>query len=151
MSWNLWRYINKKYRAIFFDRDGTLTYFNHEKEIWRDKIIASWSGKSFDLPYEKMVKLFLLSAEGRNPWYKNLDDERAFFQRIYRNLLIDEGVTESLEERAELLFSELWCNHDRLLFSKPWRCLNTSIIRAIKWALSAIHLLRSNIPCNNSA
>ena len=26
-----------KYKAIFFDRDGTLTYFNKEKETWRDK------------------------------------------------------------------------------------------------------------------
>ncbi|MDD4493093.1 MAG: HAD-IA family hydrolase [Eubacteriales bacterium] len=107
-----------KYKAIFFDRDGTLTYFNPEKEAWRNKIVASWSGKRFDLPYEKMMKLFSLSAEGRNPWYKNLEDEREFFKRYYRNLLIGEGVTENLDKRAELLFSELWCNNDRLLFPK---------------------------------
>ncbi len=105
-----------KYKAIFFDRDGTLTYFNPEKEAWRNKIVASWSRKRFDLPYDKMMNLFLLSAEGRNPWYKNLDDEREFNKRYYRNLLIGEGVTERLEERAELLFRELWCNNDRLLF-----------------------------------
>ncbi|MPM93601.1 Phosphatase [bioreactor metagenome] len=105
-----------KYKAIFFDRDGTLTYFNPEKEAWRNKIVALWSGKLFDLSYDKMMNLFSLSAEGRNPWYKNLYDEREFNKRYYRNLLIGEGVTESLEERAELLFSELWCNNDRLLF-----------------------------------
>lgn len=113
----------KKYRAIFFDRDGTLTYFNPEKEAWRNEIIASWSGRPFDLPYDKMMKLFLLSAEGRKPWYKNLNDERAFFRRFYRNLLTGEGVAESLEERAGLLLSELWCNHDRLLFPETLEVL----------------------------
>ncbi len=107
-----------KYKAIFFDRDGTLTYFNPEKEAWRNKIVASWSGKPFDLSYDKMMNLFALSAEGRNPWYKNLDNEREFNKRYYRNLLISEGVTENLDKRAELLFSELWCNNDRLLFSE---------------------------------
>jgi putative hydrolase of the HAD superfamily len=113
----------KKYRAIFFDRDGTLTYFNPEKEAWCNEIIASWSGRPFDLPYDKMMKLFLLSAEGRKPWYKNLNDERAFFRRFYRNLLTGEGVAESLEERAGLLLSELWCNHDRLLFPETLEVL----------------------------
>lgn len=93
-----------------------MTYFNPEKEAWRKKIVASWSGKPFDLPYDKMTNLFVLSAEGRKPWYNNIDDEREFNKRYYRNMLIGEGVTESHEERAELLFSELWCNNDRLLF-----------------------------------
>ncbi len=35
------------YKAIFFDRDGTLTYFTAEKEEWRDKQISSWSGKIY--------------------------------------------------------------------------------------------------------
>lgn len=105
-----------KYKAVFFDRDETLTYFNPEKEAWRDEIISSWSGKLFELPYDKMMELFLLASEGRKPWYKTLDDERAFWGRFYRHMLIGEGVTEALDERAELLFSELWCNNDRLLF-----------------------------------
>lgn len=33
------------YKAIFFDRDGTLTYFDKQKELWRDQIISQWSGK----------------------------------------------------------------------------------------------------------
>lgn len=104
------------YRAIFFDRDGTLTYFNPGKEVWRDDTIASWSGKPFKLPYDKMMNLFQLASEGRKPWYRTLDDECAFFVRYYRHLLIGEGVIEAVYERAELLFSELWCNDDRLLF-----------------------------------
>lgn len=105
-----------KYKAIFFDRDGTLTYFDEHKEKWRDAIISKWSGRPFELPYDKMMKIFTLASEGRKPWYKTLEDERAFFKRYYRYLLIEEGVAEDLDARAELLFHELWCSGDRKLF-----------------------------------
>lgn len=105
-----------KYKAIFFDRDGTLTYFDENKEKWRDNIITEWSGKPFELPYEKIMKLFNMASDGKKPWYKTLDDERDFFKRYYKFLLIEEGVVEFVEERAEILFNELWCNGDRKLF-----------------------------------
>ncbi len=60
------------YKAIFFDRDGTITYFTKEKELWRDRVISEWGGKPFKLPYEKMMKLFGLASEGRKPWYKTV-------------------------------------------------------------------------------
>lgn len=69
--------MKKVYKAVFFDRDGTLTYFNPEKEKYRDETIAQWSGKPFDLPYDKMM------GQGRTPWYKNLEDEGEFFKRYY--------------------------------------------------------------------
>ena len=106
-----------KYKAIFFDRDGTLTYFTAEKEAWRDKTISEWSGKSFELNYDKMMSLFNLASEGRKPWYKTLQDEQEFFKRYYYHLLVGEGVTEDVENKAELLKNELWCNGDRALFS----------------------------------
>ncbi len=105
-----------KYKAIFFDRDGTLTYFDENKEKWRDAMISEWSGKPFALPYDKMMKLFDLASLGRKPWYKTLEDEREFFKRYYKYLLIEEGVVEDLDVRAELLFHELWCNGDRKIF-----------------------------------
>ncbi len=105
-----------EYKALFFDRDGTLTYFTKEKEQWRDKIISEWSGKPFELSYDKMMELFIQASEGRAPWYRNLDDERQFFRRYYKYLLIGEGVTDRIEEKAQLLFNELWCNGDRKLF-----------------------------------
>ena len=105
-----------KYKAIFFDRDGTLTYNNPDKEKRRNEMIESWSGIKFDLPYDKMISLFDLASEGKKPWYKNVDDEREFFKRYYFHLLVGEGVTEDLENRALLLFNELWCNNDKLLF-----------------------------------
>ena len=106
----------KKYKAIFFDRDGTLTYFNEEKEIWRNQKISEWSGKPFELSYEKMMQLFNFASKGKNPWYKTVDDEKEFFKRYYRYLLIGEVIKEEVNDRAELLFNELWCNGDRLLF-----------------------------------
>ncbi|MBR3954904.1 MAG: HAD-IA family hydrolase [Clostridia bacterium] len=108
----------KKYKAIFFDRDGTLTYFTAEKEEWRDKKISSWSGKPFELDYDKMMSLFHLASEGRKPWYKTLQDEQEFFKRYYYHLLVGKGVTEDVQPKANLLFNELWCNGDRALFSE---------------------------------
>lgn len=121
-----------KYKAIFFDRDGTLTYFNPEKKVWRDKSIEKWSGKPFVLPYDKMMALFEQAAEGRKPWYKNVDDEREFFKRYYRLLLIGEGVSENINERSALLFDELWCNNDRLLFPETTEVLEYFYSRGYK-------------------
>ncbi len=105
-----------KYKAIFFNHDITITYFCKEKELWRHSQISRWSGKPFELSYEKIIKLFNLASEGKKPWYKTLDDERDFFKRYYRYLLIEEGITQYIEKRAEMLFNELWCNGDRALF-----------------------------------
>lgn len=105
-----------KYKAIFFDRDNTLTYFVKKKEDWQNRMISEWSGKPFELSYEKMMVLFELASEGRKPWYKTIDDERMFFERFYKYLLIEEGVKEDIDNRAALLFNELWCNEDRALF-----------------------------------
>ena len=105
-----------KFKAIFFDRDNTLTYFNQEKVRWQNETVASWSGKPLELPYEKMMELFSQASEGRTPWYRNLEDEREFFRRYYKYLLLGEGITEDVDERAGLLFRELWCNNDRVLF-----------------------------------
>lgn len=63
-----------------------------------------------------MISLFNLASQEKNPWYKTVDDERDFFKRFYRYLLIGEGVEDDLDKRTEKLFSELWCNGDRVLF-----------------------------------
>ena len=113
-----------RYKAVFFDRDGTITYFCKDKELWRDRQISLWSGKPFELSYEKMMELFELASGGKTPWYKTLDDEREFFRRYYRYLIAEEGVTENLDERAEILFGELWCNGDRKLFPETVEVLD---------------------------
>ena len=121
-----------KYKAIFFDRDNTLTYYYPEKIKWQNEIISAWSGKPLDLPYEKTMVLFDRAAEGKKPWYKNVEDERAFFRRYYRYLLISEGVEDSIEERTELLLRELWCNNDRLLFPDTVEVLDYFFRRGYK-------------------
>ena len=50
------------YRAIFFDRDGTLTYANKEKVKWYRKTIEEWSQRKFELDYDKMMMLFDLAG-----------------------------------------------------------------------------------------
>jgi len=120
------------YKAIFFDRDGTLTYFTEEKENWRNDTVKKWSGKPFTLPYEKMMRLFIFASEGKKPWYKTLNDERAFFKRYYKYLLIGEGVTYDIEKRAKLLFDELWCNGDRALFPEVKEVLEYFKLRNYK-------------------
>ena len=105
-----------KYKAIFFDRDNTLTYFVKKKEDWQNRMISEWSGKPFELSYDKMMVLFELASEGRKPWYKTIEDEQRFFERFYKYLLIEEGVKEDIDNRAALLFNELWCNESRALF-----------------------------------
>ena len=112
-----------RYKAIFFDRDNTLTYFDPQKEAWRNRMITQWSGRPLSLPYEKVMALFAQAGAGKDPWYTNLEDEREFFQRYYRCLLLGEGVTEDVDARAALLFRELWCNHDRVLFPETVQVL----------------------------
>ena len=45
-----------RYKAIFFDRDNTLTYYNPEKVRWQHETVSSWSGKPLELPYDRMIK-----------------------------------------------------------------------------------------------
>lgn len=63
-----------------------------------------------------MIMLFNKAKENRPYKYKNLEDEKEFFQRYYKYLLIEEGITEKVDERSKLLFNELWCNGDRALY-----------------------------------
>ena len=56
----------KEYKAVFFDRDGTLTFYSDKKEQWRNETISRWSGKVFELTYDKMMALFRLASEGQN-------------------------------------------------------------------------------------
>ena len=115
-----------KYKAVFFDRDGTLTYGDPEILAWRDKAIEGWSGKPFSLSYERMMGLFQKASGGDSPWhawYKNIDEERDFYKRYYVYLLRDEGVDEDVEARAKLLFDALWCNNNLLPYPETLEVL----------------------------
>lgn len=101
-----------RFKAVFFDRDGTMVHRNPEKEKWMHESVAAWSGKPFELPYEKMVAVMEKASEGRRPWYRNVEDEKLFWQRYYRHLLLGEGVTSGVTARAGTLFYELWCENN---------------------------------------
>jgi putative hydrolase of the HAD superfamily len=101
-----------KYQAIFFDRDGTLVHGNPDKRKWMHETITVWSGKPLELHYKKMIGLMEKAGEGRRPWYRDVEDEKLFWKRYYRHLLLGEGVTSGLLTRAETLFSELWCENN---------------------------------------
>lgn len=104
-----------KYKAIFFDRDGTLTYSNEEKRKWLVKTIEEWSDKKFEMDYDKMMRLFDMASYPKNG-LKNIEEEKDFWERYYRELLKAEGINDGIEEKVELLFSELWCNNDKKLY-----------------------------------
>lgn len=105
------------YKAVFFDRDGTLTYANPIKIQWRDATIREWSDHKFVLDYEKTMALFTKAGYPEHG-LKSIEEEKSVFLRYYEELLLGEGVIDKIPERAQLLFSELWCNNDRLLFDE---------------------------------
>lgn len=104
-----------KYKAIFFDRDGTLTYPNEKKIEWYRETVEKWSNKKFELDYEKMMRLFDAAGYPKEG-LKSIDEEKRLWKRYYEELLKGEGIKDGVEEKADLLFSELWCNDERKLY-----------------------------------
>lgn len=108
-----------KYRAIYFDRDGTLTTSNPVKRAWFREQILTWSGRTYELSYEKMMSLFDAAGYPKDG-LKSIEQEQVFWVKYYEHLLLDYGVQEDLTDKADLLFKELWCNDDRILFDETW-------------------------------
>lgn len=106
-----------KYKAIFFDRDNTLTYANPEKMKWRDELIERLSGKRFFIDHEKAMKLFDKAGYPKGG-LKTVEEEKKFWKRYYYELLLEEGINEDLDSVADKLLNELWCNKDRLVFEE---------------------------------
>ncbi len=119
------------YKAIFFDRDGTLTYGNKEKMKWYREIVEEWSKNKLELDYDKMMVLFDLAGYPKIG-LKSIEQEKDFWKRYYEELLKYEGVFESIKEKAELLFSELWCNNDRDLYEEVIEVMEYFKIRGYK-------------------
>lgn len=102
-----------RYKAIFFDRDNTLTKANPDKIKWRNEMINNWSGKDYMLDYDKMMELFDRAGYPKSG-LKSIEQEKIFFIKYYEELLKEHGVSDNLEEKALILFNELWCN-DKVL------------------------------------
>lgn len=98
-----------KYKAIFFDRDNTLIKGDPKKIKWRNEAIKNWSGRDYNVDYDKMMELFDRAGYPKNG-LKSVEEEIIFFKKYYEELLKEHGVTENLQERALTLHNELWCN-----------------------------------------
>jgi HAD superfamily hydrolase (TIGR01509 family) len=96
------------YKAVFFDRDGTLTYNDPKVKEKTDNLIKSWGGKPFPIVYDKMMELFEAASEGKKPWYKDVNDEIAFFQRYYALMLKEFGLSDHIPERAGQIHQMTW-------------------------------------------
>jgi len=96
------------YKAVFFDRDGTLTYGDPKVKEQTGVLIKSWGGNPFPISYEKMVELFEAASEGRTPWYRNVDDEIAFDHRYYALMLKEFGITDHIQERTAQMHQMTW-------------------------------------------
>lgn len=102
-----------KYKAIFFDRDGTLTKRKDEVLKREREMIEKWSGKPFVLDYDRLMRLFDLSGRPQEG-LKSIEEEIEVTKRYYRVLLKEEGVTEDIDKKAESLFQLIWLKNREL-------------------------------------
>lgn len=102
-----------KYKAIFFDRDGTLTKRKDEVLKREREMIEKWSGKPFVLDYDRLMRLFDLSGRPQEG-LKSIEEEIEFTKIYYRVLLKEEGVTEDIDKKAESLFQLIWLKNREL-------------------------------------
>jgi HAD superfamily hydrolase (TIGR01549 family) len=114
-----------RYKAIFFDRDGTITYYDEAAVRFRDTLIGEWSGHPFSLPYEKFIDIFdrtkAIDFSAAHP--ATMAEEKLFFKEFFKILFEAEGIKENLKERAELLTGKLWV-HERYLFAETAEVLD---------------------------
>ncbi len=99
-----------KYKAIFFDRDGTLVRGDPQWITYRNRCLEAWSGKPFDTSYDYFMDVFHRVEEGNFPFvpYRTLEDELDFFRQWFLYVFQDMGITEKTAERADMLVEKLW-------------------------------------------
>ncbi|MCI9553254.1 MAG: HAD family hydrolase [Acutalibacter sp.] len=99
-----------KYKAIFFDRDGTLVHNDPAWTVFRDQKLKEWSGREFDTSYLYFMKFFDKVQQGGFSFapYKTVEEELAFFRQWYLYVFEDMGITEKTAQRVDLLVEKLW-------------------------------------------
>ncbi|WP_217958001.1 HAD family hydrolase [Acutalibacter muris] len=99
-----------KYKAVFFDRDGTLVHGDPEWTAFRNRSLKEWSGREFDNSYDYFMKIFNRVEEGDFPFapYHTVEEELEFFRQWYLFVFDDMGITEKHSERADMLVEKLW-------------------------------------------
>ena len=93
-------------------------------------MVKSWSGRDYDVDYDKMTVLFDRAGYPKNG-LKSIDEEIEFFKNYYYEILREHGVTEDLQKRALILHNELWCNTG-VLFEETTEVLEYFKVRGYK-------------------
>lgn len=109
--------MKNKYKAVFFDRDNTLTFKNQEVFNKYKNIVEKFSGKEFLMDNKKMFSIFeKIKKQGFNT--KTYDNEIEFYKQYYKQVLIDECGYENelISKTANDIFDLMWLN-DRSLYS----------------------------------
>lgn len=91
-----------RYRAVFFDRDGTLSTHASPKAEERDRAVGKITGKSdFRLTDELKMRVFwhVMDEPGMAP-VNTLARERGFWLRWYQIILEEHGVVEDARALA---------------------------------------------------
>lgn len=106
-----------RYKAIFFDRDGTLTKNDPKMDLELHRRYKELTGVELNLPYDRFIKFFNKALDQDKPYipYRTIDDEILFFTDFYELLLIDDGVTENTRDKAKYLGDKLW-----YVYKKPY-------------------------------
>ena len=112
-----------QYKAVFFDRDQTLTCLNQHTKRWVKQQMEEWSGKKYQMDYDRMMYLFEL-AEYPEAGLTSVEEEIEFWHRYYSCLLRKEGITEKVSQKVEIMFEHVWMQ-ERVLFPEVIYVLET--------------------------
>ena len=112
-----------QYKAVFFDRDQTLTCLNQHTKRWVKQQMEAWSGKKYQMDYDRMMYLYEL-AEYPEAGLISVEEEIEFWHRYYSCLLREEGITEKVSQKVEILFDHVWMQ-ERVLFPEVIYVLET--------------------------
>ncbi len=105
-------------KAVFFDRDSTLTHAKRELYGARDALLLEWTGKPFKYGYDQMMSVFDEAQYPEEYFFAHRDDEtaclreeRSFWKRYYECVLRRAGYCGAdIGEKAEKLNGMMWLN-----------------------------------------
>ena len=102
-----------KYKAVYFDRDNTLTYKNKEVYDKYYTLVEGVSNKKFVMDNKRMFEIFnKIKKRGFNT--NTYESEVEFYKEYYREILSEEcGYID--EKVANDIFTLMWLN-DRVLY-----------------------------------
>lgn len=102
-----------QYKAVYFDRDNTLTYRNEEAYKKYYTLVESVSKKEFKMDKKRMFEIFSnIKQKGFNT--NTYENEVEFYKEYYKEVLNEEcGYVD--EEIVTEIFNTMWLK-DRALF-----------------------------------